>query len=297
MLFYASRSECGTSFAKAYILNTFITRNIEVSLYIWEKKYSMRTLISLLLVLVFTSNVSAYDWGKTGHRTTGAIAEKYLSKKARKAIAELLDGESLALVSTYADDIKSDSQYRKYGTQHYVNVPFDTTYDVHPKNERGDIITGIEACIAVIKSDTATKEEKAFNLRMLVHFIGDLHQPLHTGIGEDKGGNDFQVQWYNDGTNLHRVWDTQMIESYGMSYTELADNMPEITKKQRQAMAAGTYKEWMEDSRNLVKDIYSKTNKGDKLGYRYMYDYFETLKGQLQKGGVRLAQLLNELLG
>lgn len=257
----------------------------------------MRTLISLLLVLVFTSNVSAYDWGKTGHRTTGAIAEKYLSKKARKAIAELLDGESLALVSTYADDIKSDSQYRKYGTQHYVNVPFDTTYDVHPKNERGDIITGIEACIAVIKSDTATKEEKAFNLRMLVHFIGDLHQPLHTGIGEDKGGNDFQVQWYNDGTNLHRVWDTQMIESYGMSYTELADNMPEITKKQRQAMAAGTYKEWMEDSRNLVKDIYSKTNKGDKLGYRYMYDYFETLKGQLQKGGVRLAQLLNELLG
>ena len=279
------------------ILNSFITRNIEVSLYIWQKKYSMRTLISLLLVLVFTSNVSAYDWGKTGHRTTGAIAEKYLSKKARKAIAELLDGESLALVSTYADDIKSDSQYRKYGTQHYVNVPFDTTYDVHPKNERGDIITGIEACIAVIKSDTATKEEKAFNLRMLVHFIGDLHQPLHTGIGEDKGGNDFQVQWYNDGTNLHRVWDTQMIESYGMSYTELADNMPEITKKQRQAMAAGTYKEWMEDSRNLVKDIYSKTNKGDKLGYRYMYDYFETLKGQLQKGGVRLAQLLNELLG
>ena len=279
------------------ILNSFITRNIEVSLYIWQKKYSMRTLISLLLVLVFTSNVSAYDWGKTGHRTTGAIAEKYLSKKARKAIAELLDGESLALVSTYADDIKSDSQYRKYGTQHYVNVPFDTTYDVHPKNERGDIITGIEACIAVIKSDTATKEEKAFNLRMLVHFIGDLHQPLHTGIGEDKGGNDFQVQWYNDGTNLHRVWDTQMIESYGMSYTELADNMPEITKKQRQAMAAGTYKEWMEDSRNLVKDIYSKTNRGDKLGYRYMYDYFETLKGQLQKGGVRLAQLLNELLG
>ena len=257
----------------------------------------MRTLISLLVVLIFTTSVSAYDWGKTGHRTTGAIAEKYLSKKARKAIAELLDGESLALVSTYADDIKSDSQYRKYGTQHYVNVPFDTTYDIHPKNEKGDIITGIETCIAAIKSDTTTKEEKAFNLRLLVHFIGDLHQPLHTGIGEDKGGNDFQVQWYNDGTNLHRVWDTQMIESYGMSYTELADNMPEITKRQRQAMGAGTYKEWMEDSRNLVKDIYSKTNKGDKLGYRYMYDYFETLKGQLQKGGVRLAQLLNELLG
>lgn len=257
----------------------------------------MRIILSFLLALLFTVNVSAYDWGKTGHRTTGAVAEKYLTRKARKAITKLLDGESLALVSTYGDDIKSDEKYRSYGPWHYVNVPFDSTYDMHPKSDRGDIIVGIEKCISVLKSDTSSKEDKAFHLRLLVHFIGDLHQPLHTGIGDDKGGNDFQVQWYRDGTNLHRVWDTQMIESYGMTYTELADNMPVISKRQREAMGAGTYRDWMEDSRTLVKDIYANTNKGDKLGYRYMYDYFDTLRVQLQKGGVRLATLLNELLG
>ncbi len=256
----------------------------------------MRYLI-ILLVLLISFTAQADDWGKTGHRATGEIAEQYLNRKARKAIAALLDGESLALVSTFADDIKSDKQYRAYGPQHYVNIPFDKTYDTHPHSEKGDIIIGIDNCITILKSDTATKEEKAFQLRMLVHFIGDLHQPLHTGLSEDKGGNDFQVRWYKDGTNLHRVWDTQMIESYGMSYSELAVNMPQLSKKERKTMASGTHRDWLEDSRDVVKDIYANTTVGDKLGYRYMYDYFDVLKGQLQKGGVRLAALLNEVLG
>ncbi|MBF4985246.1 S1/P1 Nuclease, partial [Nonlabens mediterrranea] len=110
-------------------------------------------------------------------------------------------------------------------------------------------------------------------------------------------GNDFQVRWYRDGTNLHRVWDTQMIESYGMSYSELAMNMPQLSKKERKTMASGTHRDWLTDSRNVVKDIYANTTVGQKLGNRYMYDYFNVLKGQLQKGGVRLAALLNEVLG
>lgn len=253
--------------------------------------------LTILIAFLVTFTSQADDWGKTGHRTTGEIAQQYLNRKARKAIAQLLDGETLALVSTFADDIKSDPQYKAYGPQHYVNIPFDSTYDEHPKNEKGDIIQAIDHCIATLKSDTATQEEKAFQLRMLVHFIGDLHQPLHTGIGDDKGGNDFQVQWFRDGTNLHRVWDTQMIESNGMSYTELAGNMPQLSKDEQKAMASGSHRDWLEDSRDLVKDIYANTATGDKLGYRYMYDYFDVLKVQLQKAGVRLAALLNEVLG
>ncbi len=257
----------------------------------------MRFLLTFFFITTFITTVNAYDWGQTGHRTTGAIAEKYLSRKAKKAISELLDGESLALTSTYADEIKSDGIYRSYGPWHYVNVPFNSTYEMHPKSERGDLIAGIDICIEKIKSTLTSKEEKAFHLKLLIHFIGDLHQPLHTGISEDKGGNDFQVQWFNKGTNLHAVWDTKMIDSYGMSYSELSTNMPEFSKKQRKFIAAGSHRDWMEESRMLVKDIYKNTTSGEKLSYRYMYDYFETLKGQLNKGGIRLASLLNELLG
>lgn len=255
--------------------------------------------IIIILFLISNSLVQAtgIEWGKTGHRTTGAIAEQYLSRKAKKEIKKLLDGQSLAIVSTYADDIKSDDAYRSFGPWHYVNVPFDKTYDTHSKNDRGDIIQGIAKCIEVIKDAASSKEDKAFYLKMLVHFIGDLHQPLHTGIGDDKGGNDFQVQWFRDGTNLHRVWDTQMIEHYKMSYSELATTMPRLLKKQVALLQEGTVRDWMEDSRTLVKDIYKNTKKGENLGYKYMYQYFDPLRSQLQKGGIRLAGLLNELFG
>ena len=253
--------------------------------------------IALFLLSSPLMQAVEFEWGKTGHRTTGAIAEQYLSRKAKKAIYKLLDGESLALVSTYADDIKSDEQYRSFGPWHYVNVPFDKTYDTHPKSERGDVIQGISKCVTVIKDKNSTKEEKVFYLKMLVHLVGDLHQPLHTGISDDKGGNDFQVQWFRDGTNLHRVWDTQMIEHYNMSYSELANTMPKLSRKQVKAIQVGSVKDWMKDSRLLLKDIYANTKKGEKLGYKYMYTYFDPLRKQLQKGGIRLAGLLNELFG
>lgn len=242
-------------------------------------------------------NANAYDWGKTGHRTTGEIAEKYLTKKAQKALDKLLNGQSLALVSTYADEIKSDTLYRPYGPWHYVNIPFDKTYDTHPKSDRGDIIMGIENCIAAIKNPDSRKEERIFNVKLLVHLIGDLHQPLHTGLQEDKGGNDFQVRWFKDGTNLHAVWDTKMIENYNMSYTELANTMPKLSTNELESIKKGTVLDWMEESRSITKQIYKTTTKGDKLGYRYMYKNFATVREQLQKGGIRLATILNELFG
>lgn len=255
------------------------------------------TIIALFLVSSSFLHAAEIVWGNTGHRATGAIAEQYLSRKAKKEINKLLDGQSLALVSTFGDDIKSDDRYRSFGVWHYVNIPFDTTYDIHPKNERGDIIQGINTCVEIIKNPTSSKEDKAFYLKLLIHFIGDLHQPLHTGLGEDKGGNDFQVQWFKNGTNLHRVWDSQMIERFNMSYSELATTMPSVSKKQVALLQEGTVKDWMEDSRTLVKDIYKNTKKGDDLGYDYMYQYFDSLRSQLQKGGIRLAGLLNELFG
>lgn len=253
------------------------------------------TVLVFLLGVQFAS--AAEDWGKTGHRATGKIAEQYLSKKTKRAIDNLLNGASLALVSNYGDDIKSDSAYRKYGPWHYVNFPFDGTYEASEKSEAGDLYAAIHTCITVLKDRTATQNEKAFHLKMLVHFMGDLHQPLHIGLADDKGGNDFQVRWFNDGTNLHTVWDTKMLDSYEMSYTELASNTAKLSKFQLKAIQDGSVKDWMYESRALCKEVYATTEIGDKLGYRYMYDYVDVVRKQLQKGGIRLAVLLNDIFG
>lgn len=257
----------------------------------------MKNTVCTLLILFICFQSHAFDWGKTGHRTTGEIAEKYLSKKAKRVLNELLDGASLALVSTYADEIKSDGAYRSYGSWHYVNIPFESTYELHPKSSSGDIISGIENCMTVIKNPQSSKEDKVFHIKMLVHLIGDLHQPLHTGLQEDKGGNDFQVRWFKEGTNLHSVWDTKMIENYNMSYSELAETMPRMTKSQIQIVQEGNALDWMQESRTLVKQIYKTTKPGDKMGYSYMYTNFGTVRASLQKAGIRIAGILNELLG
>jgi len=256
-----------------------------------------------LLLLVFClsslslSSFTTVDWGRTGHRVTGEIAEQQLTKKAKRAIDKLLGGQSLAFVSTYADEIKSDENYRSYGPWHYVNFPFDTTYATHPKSEKGDLVAAINTCVAVLKDENSSEENKIFHLKLLVHFIGDLHQPLHVGMADDRGGNTFQVRWFDEGTNLHSVWDTKMIESYNMAYSELAENADELSDGQLKQIQSGSVETWMAESRTLCEEIYTNTKVGDKLSYRYMYEYVNVARFQMQKGGIRLAVLLNEIFG
>lgn len=250
------------------------------------------------MCMVFTLNASnpySINWGATGHRTVGKIAEGYLTSKAKRNIAELLDGKSLALVSTYGDDIKSDKNYREFYTWHYINMPFDVRYEDSEKNESGDLITGIETCKSVILNKNSSKEEKAFYLKMLVHLIGDLHQPLHVGRAEDKGANDIQVQWFGDGTNLHSVWDSKLIEHYNMTFTELAQNTDKISKEQVKYLQKGTVIDWANETQQLAIKVYGTASVGDKIGYGYMYENFELVRSQLQIAGVRLAYVLNTM--
>ena len=257
-------------------------------------KIKIAIVLTTFLLVSFTLPNKA-DWAKTGHRATGEIAQKYLTKKADRKIKELLNGHSLAFVSNYADEIKSDKAFWKYSAWHYVNFPFDSTYEASPKSEKGDIIQAINKCVSVLKNPESTQKDQVFYLKMLIHFVGDLHQPLHIGLAEDKGGNMFQVQWFKKGTNLHHIWDEDMIEFYNMSYTELANNTNELSLEKLHKIQSGTVIDWMYESRELCKDIYAHTKVGEKLGYRYMYDYMDTVRMQLQKGGIRLAVLLNEI--
>jgi len=253
------------------------------------------TIFFLLLGQFSFCNSELPFWSKTGHRVTGEVAEAHLSKKAKRAISKLLDGASLALVSTFADEIKADRSFSNFSPWHYVNFPADKKYTEVTPSDRGDLIVGIQKSIAIIKDESRTKEDRAFYLKMLVHFIGDLHQPMHVGRLEDKGGNDIQIQWFNNGTNLHRLWDRDLISSLEMSYTELASTLPVLSKKQRKALQAGHVLEWVEESQDIANELYLSVGVGENIGYQYSYKYKDLLRHQLQKGGLRLAKVLNDL--
>lgn len=258
----------------------------------------MKIKLLLLIPLFFltkSSSDKAVFWGKNGHRATGKIAEKHLTRKTKKCIDKLLKGQSLAFVSTFADEIKSDRKFNKYYSWHYINMGLDQTYQEAKKNPKGDLVTGIETCISILKDKNSSEVDKAFHLKMLVHFVGDLHQPMHIGRKEDKGGNTIQLQWFGRGTNLHRVWDENMIDDWEMSYLELADNADDLSKAQIKLIEKGSIVDWVNEVHILTKEVYGSAKVGENLRYRYSYNHFGTVRTQLQKGGIRLAKVLNDI--
>ena len=169
----------------------------------------------------------------------------------------------------------------------------DENYETAEKNPKGDLVTAIAKCISVLKDPKQKESDKVFYLKMLVHLVGDLHQPMHIGQKEDRGGNRIKVQWFGQGTNLHSVWDTKMIEAWNMSYLELANNAKDLSRSQVKAIEKGSVEDWVNEVHAITKELYSSVKEGENLRYRYSYDHFATVRTQLQKGGIRLAKILN----
>ena len=149
--------------------------------------------VSFIFLLLTTT--TAFGWGQIGHRTVGQLAEWHLSRRAAKNINKILGPTSLAMVSTWMDEIRSDSAYDYTNTWHWVTVPTGETYDPTIQEPTGNAYETVQRLVAGLKSDTLSAQQEREYLMILVHLVGDLHQPLHVGTGTDRGGNDVQVQW------------------------------------------------------------------------------------------------------
>lgn len=250
----------------------------------------MKKLILPLFIFFYTTTLA---WGPTGHRTTGWIADKHLSKKARKELERILGGQSLAMASTWMDEIRSDTSYNYMTDWHWVTIHEGNTYEGEEKNPNGDIIATIERVIMELKSGKFTGKEETERVKILIHLIGDLHQPLHVGIGSDKGGNDVKVKWFGADSNLHRVWDSDMIDDTRLSYSELAQSLilPDaVTLKNWQSSSV---RDWAIESMTYRTNVYSTGN--GRLGYRYSFDNMDIVRNRLLQAGIRLAGALNDI--
>lgn len=229
----------------------------------------MKKLIVSIFLLVFitaeASSLPSFDWGKNGHRSTAQIAQNHLKKRAERKINKILNGKSLALISTFGDEVKSDPRYKKYSKWHYLNMTPGKSYAEVKDSIGPNLIWAIQECETKLKDKETSSEDQRFYLKMLVHLVGDLHQPLHVGHGYDYGGNSIKLEWFGHRSNLHRVWDEDLIDSYKMSYTELARNEQQLTKKQLQAIQSGTLLDWMKESQLLAEKVYASAEAGDHL--------------------------------
>ncbi|MEO9944955.1 MAG: S1/P1 nuclease [Paraglaciecola sp.] len=250
----------------------------------------------ILGVIVAVMSFQALSWGQIGHRVTGAIAENYLTAEAKLAIAKILPNETLAEASTWPDEMRSNpSEFWKKtaGPYHYVTIPDGKTYGEVGAPEQGDGFSALQAFTKQLKSDKTTIEQKQLALRFIIHIIGDLHQPFHAGNGTDRGGNDVKLKFFWQDSNLHRVWDSGLIDSQQLSYTEWsAILLAKISKQQAQQWMDVDPHIWIAESAKLRAKLYPDS---DEISWDYQYQNLPIVKERLQMGGVRIAAYLNEL--
>lgn len=236
------------------------------------------------------------EWGQIGHYTTAYVAMAYMTPSTQEAVRRVLGGDSFVTATVYMDDVRSDDDYDQYGDWHWVTIPDGQTYEQAEKNPDGDVIYGIETLTAELRAGGLDPELEREKLKFLIHLIGDLHMPLHVGTGEDLGGNRVQVTWFRESSNLHRVWDSNMIESRQLSASELAESLGSPTPDVIRRWQSTGPRDWALESMAHREDVYDLPD-DRRLGYEYRYENFHIVQTRLLQAGVRIAGVLNELYG
>jgi len=261
----------------------------------------IKTGIKFIAILVcLYIPVQSNAWGVLGHRIIGQIADSYLTKKARKAVEAILGNETLAMGSNWPDFIRSDPAYKYLSNWHYVNIKQGMTQqqvvDLLEKDTATNAYTKINWLKTELKRKDIPVTDKQMYLRLLVHLVGDIHQPLHVGRPDDLGGNKIKVLWFNDPRNLHQIWDEVLVDFQQLSYTEYAAAINFTSKVQRSEWQEQPMSLWFFQSYQIAEQVYGDV-KGteEKLGYQYNFKYKATMETQLLKGGVRLAGILNDI--
>jgi len=260
-------------------------------------------LLALLSLAGVTARPStALAWGRVGHRASGLLAEARLTPTARAAVAELLGpGQSLAEVSTWADEVRHDRP--ESAPWHYVNVPItEAKYAEKFCPEQGCVVRKIDDFRRTLADLGATREQRREALKFLVHFLQDMHNPVHVGDRSDRGGNDTQVQFFDKGSNLHRVWDSGLVEhAFPDEQALLVDLKAKADAPEAAGWVGGAVVDWANESLDDARRAYQVPGtdrllrSGSKLGEEYQKANLPVAEKRLAQSAVRLAAVLNSV--
>lgn len=268
----------------------------------------MKPLSRLLCLLVLFPSL-AFPWGRYGHEVSAHIAEHELTPTSRSAIQGLLGDQSLAEVANWADEVRPDRA--ETAPLHYINGPVEAL-EPQPDDyelEAGNVYSAILGYARRLADDNLSKSQRAEALKFLVHFIGDLHQPLHCGFAEDRGGNDIPAVHDGEPINLHHYWDHEILAPRQARYSpqQLAAILHDRHHIQEHIDTVGTDdpRQWIIESRRLIfNGIYPmpRVDVEGENGVRvavlddsYGEIWRPVAERQLARAGFRLAATLNIL--
>jgi hypothetical protein len=267
---------------------------------------------------VAVASTQAYGWGAEGHRTVALIATQHLDPAVQARIGELLRAAGTATVvnvkvtghefshlvdmATWADAFRFN--HRETGPWHFVDIPItaDSYNQGRDCAQLDCVIAKINDFVNTLKDSSASDVDKAVALRFVVHFMGDLHQPLHCADNNDRGGNSVKVLFGGQSSNLHHVWDTELVLAQGGGDQESFANRlnQSISADDISQWSDGSLEDWANESHSqAVQMAYGKLPQSldeDDLQGSYSGAAGPVIEMQIKKAGIRLATILNAAL-
>lgn len=273
---------------------------------------SMKNCAAIFVFLTLISSL-AFAWGPEGHRIVADIAETRVSPTAGVELKKLLGDDDLAAVAVWADQIRSERP-ETYGW-HFVDIPMDANGfseqrdcfrpdEKHPytlQDHHNCVVDRITTFERVLSDRNAMRQDRILALKFLVHFVGDVHQPMHA-IAEARGGNDTHVSEFGStqcgksACNLHFAWDTGLIEHVGISEKRYVARLNELIASRKLTLqAGGSPAEWANESFLLAKKVW--INNGGAIDEIYFENDIGIVNRRLALAGIRLARVINQALG
>ncbi|MBF0410522.1 MAG: S1/P1 nuclease [Candidatus Riflebacteria bacterium] len=247
------------------------------------------------VILTFISS-PVISWSALGHELTARIAYELMTPDTRLEVDKILNGESFESVSTWADRIKIDRKETEYF--HYINFIATKTAltgkpeTTSPKN----VVSGIVLYKDILQRSNASSQEKKEALSFLIHFFGDIHQPLHNSLDGTNGGNDIKVKFFNEETNLHKVWDNLLLKQAGFSKEEYFQNLMNMCKDfDQNSIRNENYMDWALESNQIALTKGYDITPDHVLGKTYYENNIPVINQRLVTGGIHLAQMLNKV--
>ena len=246
--------------------------------------------LCFIMVAAYTQSMA---WGPDGHRIVAKIAYSQINQSIKDSLAKYLNGTTIEEAANWMDEVRSDKSYDFQSPWHYLDI--DKGGKFNP-DDSANIVWALHKAMGELKErNKYSKEQIAIDIKILIHLVGDIHQPLHVGYAADKGGNTVKV--YYDATSfaLHRVWDSEIIkdEVVGQSvdWAKLSHFTPEEWAKIRKIDVV----QWMNESRALLDTVYEF--KGDNITRKYAKQNAPIIEHQLLIAGLRLAAVLKDVFG
>ena len=282
----------------------------------------MKYLFSFVLLVVLPQLMFA--WGPNGHRVVAKICYDNLAPDARTMVDNALGDDYLEQVSNWPDYIKSEKGWDFAKPWHFMTVHGDQTVaEAMMQSEKttkiDNVIEGIELMKDILQGDQKAIDLfqglmdknkvkplagsiKATAFAFLIHFIGDIHQPMHCGKNRDLGGNKIKVLFFDKEANVHSVWDTHIVEKEHLSYTEFARFVEKHCHKMKATCESDGIYTWAEESIELREEIYDTLyNYTDRetglpdFSYQYQHDFLPKVEERLAAAGYRAAKMINSL--